>query len=81
MKKRNYYLLISGFIGMICAISVILLPNASEPKKFVTVDQDIAIKPDFTGVTVPPNIAPLNFVVLEPGREHFVKIHSANGNR
>ncbi|MBN2019785.1 MAG: PD40 domain-containing protein [Sedimentisphaerales bacterium] len=79
MKKRNGYLLILGLIGLICAISVILLPKVSEPKEFVTVDKDIAIKPDYTGITIPLNIAPLNFVVLEPGREYFVKIHSVNG--
>jgi hypothetical protein len=79
MRKRNYYILIFGFIGLICAISGFIFPKASEPKEFVTVDKDIAIKPDYVGVTIPPNIAALNFVVLEPGREYFVKIHSENG--
>jgi hypothetical protein len=79
MKKRNDYLLILGLIGLICAISGFILPKVSEPKEVVTVDKDIAIKPDYTGITIPPNIAPLNFVVLEPGREYFIKIHSTNG--
>jgi len=39
-----------------------------------------SIKPDYTGTVIPPNIAPLNFVVLEPGIDYFVKIHSTKGN-
>ncbi|MGA2091973.1 MAG: cytochrome C biosynthesis protein [Sedimentisphaerales bacterium] len=45
----------------------------------MTVDKDIAIKPDFTGIIIPPNIAPLNFAVFEPGQRYFVKIYSAGG--
>jgi Tol biopolymer transport system component len=30
--------------------------------------------PDYTGVTIPPNIAPMNFVIHEPGDEHYVRI-------
>lgn len=39
-----------------------------------------SIKPDYTGTVIPPNIAPLNFVVLEPGKDYLVKIHSTKGN-
>jgi hypothetical protein len=35
--------------------------------------------PDYTGVTVPPNIAPLNFVVDEPGRQYCLRISSPGG--
>ncbi len=38
-----------------------------------------SIRPDYTGTVIPPNIAPLNFVVLEPGTKYLVKIYSTDG--
>ncbi len=32
------------------------------------------IRPDYADVVIPPNIAPLNFTVLEPGRRYYVRI-------
>jgi hypothetical protein len=37
------------------------------------------ISPDYAGVVIPPNIAPLNFVVKEPGNLYCVIISSAGG--
>jgi hypothetical protein len=38
------------------------------------------IEPDYSGIVIPPNIAPLNFSVREPGQEYFIKIRSKNGD-
>jgi Tol biopolymer transport system component len=38
-----------------------------------------AIHPDFSGITVPPNVAPLNFRIEEDGSRFYVKIHSREG--
>ena len=35
--------------------------------------------PDYVGVTVPPNIAPLNFSIQEPGASYRVELRSING--
>jgi hypothetical protein len=43
------------------------------------VDRIPAIFPDYRGVTVPPNIAPLNFQILEPGDRFSVLIRSERG--
>lgn len=32
--------------------------------------------PDYSGIVLPPNIAPLNFSIREPGRSFLVRIHS-----
>lgn len=37
------------------------------------------ISPEYHGTTIPPNIAPLNFLIQEPGRNYRVRIHSAHG--
>lgn len=38
------------------------------------------IYPDYFDSVIPPNIAPLNFLVQEAGSDYFVKIHSKQGN-
>ena len=38
------------------------------------------IQPDYSGIVIPPNIAPLNFSVKESGQEYFVKIRSSHGD-
>lgn len=38
------------------------------------------IEPDYSGIAIPPNIAPLNFSVKEPGQAYFVRIQSLHGD-
>jgi WD40 repeat protein len=42
-------------------------------------DREPVIDPDYSGVTVPGNIAPMNFIIREKGGHHIVKALSANG--
>ena len=37
------------------------------------------IRPDYIGTVIPPNVAPLNFLVEEPGAEFRVRIHGTEG--
>ena len=37
------------------------------------------MEPDYSEVTIPPNIAPLNFMIKEKGSAYFVKFSSAAG--
>jgi hypothetical protein len=37
------------------------------------------IEPDYSGITIPPNMAPLNFMVNEPGKKFYAEIRSAKG--
>lgn len=39
-----------------------------------------AISPDYSGITIPPNIAPLNFVVNEEGRRYRVGFYDSDNN-
>jgi len=48
--------------------------QAQQVEKFPVID------PDYTNTVVPPNIAPLNFCVKEPGRDYFVKIYASSGD-
>jgi hypothetical protein len=44
-------------------------------------DRQANIDPDYSGTVIPPNIAPLNFVVKEPGTRYCVEISSSEGKK
>jgi len=37
------------------------------------------IDPDYSAVTIPPNIAPMNFIIMEPGKAFRITAKSSNG--
>ena len=43
------------------------------------IDRVPRIHPDYTSIIIPPNIAPLNFSVKEPGRSFYVQILGSHG--
>jgi len=49
------------------------IPNVSSAH---TVDVAPRLDPDYTSITIPPNIAPLNFRIKEPGSDYLVRISS-----
>jgi hypothetical protein len=48
-------------------------------RKCAPVDRCPAINPDYAGIVIPPNIAPLNFAVAEPGTGCFAMVSSKRG--
>jgi hypothetical protein len=38
------------------------------------------LNPDYSGITIPPNIAPLNFTINEKADNYLVKLHPAKGD-
>ena len=68
---------LAAMAGCVVGIAVSSRPPAVTDAQLV--DRAAAIRPDYAGVAIPPNIAPLNFVVLEPGRRYEVRIGSARG--
>ena len=52
----------------------------SRIESFKKIDRLPAIFPDYAGITVPPNIAPLNFKINEPGDNYEVRLFSKNDN-
>ena len=55
--------------------------HPSVPTDFTTSDAKPTIFPEYTDVVVPPNIAPLNFKVLENSDECVARFTAANGNQ
>ena len=49
------------------------------PDTFTTSEQTAKIDPDYSNVVIPPNIAPLNFKIDEPGENFFVQLSGQAG--
>lgn len=54
-----------GWWGMACSEK-----TWDVPTHYTEVQEPVSIYPDYKGVVVPPNIAPLNFLVRSPGRDY-----------
>lgn len=73
-----YNLKISG-VYLYIAISLTLFISCGEvkiPSDYIEVDSVPLISPDYTEVTIPSNIAPLNFIVKESGDNFIVHLKS-----
>ena len=44
-------------------------------------DRAPKLEPDYSDITIPPNIAPLNFIIKEKGIAYYVKFSAADVNR
>ena len=72
----------STIVGMISILLFVLCAGCSTPKKgtdIQSIGRPPIIHPDYSGIIIPPNIAPLNFFIQETGDEFIAVIHSGNG--
>jgi hypothetical protein len=74
-------------ISIICGITLILVcglhtgcSKSDEAGDIKSAGRAALIEPDYSGIVVPSNIAPLNFIVKESGREYAVRIYSGQGD-
>lgn len=61
------------------AVGVGLSESRPDLSGAVPIGRVPGIRPDYAGVVMPPNIAPLNFVVREPGERYFVRVKGERG--
>lgn len=59
-------------------VAFILLAACNGQPKQYSEGADAGIFPDYTGVTVPANIAPLNFMILDSAGKYFTLLESGN---
>lgn len=75
MKFRLYQLFLLQFFTMLLhSCSGPELPENAVPEPRTPV-----VSPDYSGVTIPPNIAPLNFRIEEKGEKYLLLLSSAVG--
>ena len=68
------------FVGLCVLLTTFLQGHPQPNENCATCDQRPVIRPDYCNVVIPVNIAPLNFVVEEPGTGCFVRICGEQGN-
>ena len=80
MRKR---LLLLGALGLLLAaawVGYATRREAVDIRDFAQLARPPRIRPDYRGLVIPPNLAPLNFAVEEPGRQFCLKISAADGD-
>lgn len=84
MKKLHRYLVIvvltaSSAGALICCVRAHTVPSTVAAGDYNSIGRPPRIHPDYSGTIIPPNIAPLNFLVQEKAAHYYVKIHSKRG--
>ena len=67
------------FILMLFTISCTEKNTVPETDK--EVNESLKITPDFNDITIPPNIAPLNFRIDEPAEAYMIRISGSSGTK
>jgi hypothetical protein len=75
MKKYIYYFL---FLAVIIVIYVWFRPSGVKMDQFTQIDRLPDIFPAYHHVTIPPNIAPLNFLINDTAGYYLAKIEVEN---
>jgi hypothetical protein len=67
---KTLFFVISAFILLSC--------NIKPGPDYITEKKAVVLEPDYTGIIIPPNIAPLNFIIREEGSAFFVRYFSGH---
>ncbi len=80
MKMGNRHIVIISLGGLLGLVGFGLLScSPTSVEDYTEIAEMPQISPDYSGCTLPTNIAPLNFNVLEEGRAYVVTIRAAQG--
>jgi hypothetical protein len=60
-------------------LTMVMFSCSGPGTDFAEIEREPFISPDYSSVTLPPNIAPLNFIIGEKADKYTVRIHSAGG--
>lgn len=69
----------AAVVALLSAVAWNWLTAWKLPLDSAAVQRQPRIRPDYSGVVIPPNIAPLNFLVEEAGVNYRARIHGAGG--
>ena len=82
MRKLAVYVSLA-VAAAVAAVLVVRLRRGDtvEVKDYARTERPARISPDYAGCVIPPNVAPLNFVVREPAKTYLVRIAAEGGER
>ncbi len=70
--------------GILVITTTSLVVNGCKPVDYDNIPsagREPVIEPDYMAVTIPKNIAPMNFIVLEGGNSYIIRAKSLGGTR
>lgn len=79
LLRKKRVCLYAGIAAVVC-IAVSVAVRDEKPGSFRRIDRVPVVDPDYSGVVIPPNIAPLNFAIREAASRYHVKIYAATGD-
>ncbi len=68
-------------IHLFLAFAICFSACTQKPEHAQKVSTSVEIYPDYGGIVAPPNIAPLNFAVMDSADKHYVEIIGENGTK
>ncbi len=80
MKKYKYAIVISSII-VLAGIAFLIFHKHIKIREYTEIDSVPDIFPEYVNTAIPPNIAPLNFIINNAGEKYYVSIHSENGRK
>ncbi|MFH1923046.1 MAG: hypothetical protein ABIP48_24545 [Planctomycetota bacterium] len=79
--RRNWVLSgVAATVAATVAVYCLARPWCTVPADCDDAGRPPRLDPDYTNCTIPPNIAPLNFVVKEDGTDYRVRVYSQPGD-
>jgi len=81
VRRLRNTLVAAAIIGGLAVLAGLRL-GASPMKPgedYIEIAVQPKISPDYSGIVLPANVAPLNFRIVEPGQQYFARIHAGSG--
>ncbi len=75
-SKRTRILVVVAVAMIACTLVFLLRKDKVTIDQVNLIDRPARILPDYSGIVIPPNIAPLNFSIRENGAYYCVRIYS-----
>lgn len=66
--------------GSLIILAGLLFSCSTSISNYKEINRKPQIIPDYSDITIPPNIAPLNFAIKEKAEKYLVKLHSGTGD-
>ena len=79
-KTSRRFILTAMAVSVAAGAWALVSRNGASVQDAVAVPRPPQIRPDYSGTVIPPNIAPLNFVIREQGTRFLVRIRSEEGD-
>jgi hypothetical protein len=66
-------------IDSVCSCNLWRMSHSPGSDKVIPIDREPFIEPDYSGVTIPSDIAPMNFKILEDGESFIINLYHSDG--